>query len=439
MSVATQLHIGMSLAPTWLSGDAWRRADSNVEGMFDSAFYVDVAQRSEAAHLDFVFRPDSLFLDTRMLDSGPGFASLDPTMLMASLARETRKIGLLSTISTTFYPPYIAARQILSLHHLSKGRAGWNIVTALDGNANFGLDEMPSADDRYARAAEFTDVVKSLWDSFPAEALRIDRESGRYAQSDMVRQIDHTGQYFTVKGPLNLPNYAKARVPLIQAGASPVGRHFASSIADAIFASTPDRDAAIDLRRDLRERATKHGRSPDAIKVLPGLSLYLASSRAEARDLFTETHARTDKARKIATIREMTGLDLTDWPNDRPITANDLLPPPETPRSRTHMLLLRRMIERDSPTMDELMRRPEVVGSAHWQIIGTVDDAVASIRDWTEAGAIDGFVAVPGGSTASLHLTLEGVIPRLAEAGIFRNSYRGDTFADHLGISAHER
>lgn len=434
MSVAGQLHIGMSLSPTWLSGDAWRRTDSNVEGMFDSDFYVDIAKRSEAAHLDFVFRPDSLFLDTRMLESGPGFASLDPTILLATLARETRKIGLLSTVSTTFYPPYIVARQILSLHHLSKGRAGWNIVTALDGHANFGLDAMPSADDRYARAAEFTDVVRRLWDSFPEEAIRVDRETGLYAQSGEVKPIDHVGNYFQVQGPLNLPSYAQARIPLIQAGASPVGRNFASSIADAIFASTPDRDAAVDLRSDLRERARKHGRSPDAIKVLPGLSLYLASSRAEARDLFSETHARLDKARKLAVVREMTGIDLTDWPDTRPITAKDLQPPPETPRSRTHMLLLRRMIERDSPTVEELLRRPEVVGSAHWQIIGTVEDAFDTIRDWTAAGAIDGFVAVPGGSTTSLHLTLEDLIPRLAEAGIFRETYRGGTFADHLGV-----
>lgn len=102
------------------------------------------------------------------METTPGFASLDATLLMATLARETSKIGLLTTISTTFMPPYAVARQVLSLHHLSNGRAGWNIVTALDGNVNFGLDEMPTSDERYAKAAEFTEVVRALWEAFPA-------------------------------------------------------------------------------------------------------------------------------------------------------------------------------------------------------------------------------------------------------------------------------
>ena len=213
-------------------------------------------------------------------------------MLLATLARETTHIGLLSTVSTMFMPPYILARQIMSLHWLSNGRAGWNIVTALDGNHNFGLDAMPSSDERYARAAEFTEVVKLLWESFPEAALKRDRQSGRFTDIAVVRPIDHQGRHYKVKGPLNLPAYARAPVPLIQAGASETGRHFASSIADAIFASTPDRQAAIALRADLRRRARQHGRAADDIRLLPGLSLYLAPTRQEARDLYEFTHKR---------------------------------------------------------------------------------------------------------------------------------------------------
>ncbi|WP_134514342.1 LLM class flavin-dependent oxidoreductase, partial [Pseudomonas aeruginosa] len=111
MSTPKRLHIGMSLAPTWLSGDAWRRPDSNIEGIFGSDFAVDIARRSEAAHLDFVFRPDVSSLPLDVLETGSGFASLDPTVLLAAVARETSRIGLVSTVSTTFYPPYVVARQ----------------------------------------------------------------------------------------------------------------------------------------------------------------------------------------------------------------------------------------------------------------------------------------------------------------------------------------
>ncbi len=305
MSTPKRLHIGMSLAPTWLSGDAWRRPDSNIEGIFGSDFAVDIARRSEAAHLDFVFRPDVSSLPLDVLETGSGFASLDPTVLLAAVARETSRIGLVSTVSTTFYPPYVVARQLQSLHWISNGRAGWNIVTALQGHENFGLDAMPDAEQRYARAAEFTRLVHDLWDSFPREALLVDRESGRYADVSRVRPVDHDGEFLKVKGPLNLPAFGEAGIPLVQAGASESGRDFAASVADLVFAPTPDKEAALELRRDLSRRAERHGRSPRDVRLLPGFSLYLAESREEAREIFMQTHARLDRARKFATIRQM--------------------------------------------------------------------------------------------------------------------------------------
>lgn len=432
MTAATKLHIGMSLAPTWLTGDAWRRDDSEVEGLFSSGYFADIAQRSERAKLDFVFRPDTLFMQADLLKNSPGFASLDPTILLAAIADKTSHIGLLSTVSTTFYPPYVIARQIQSLNALSKGRAGWNIVTALAGNENFGLSQMPSSEERYARAQEATEVVCRLWESFPEEAMRLDRASGIYSDPEKIRQLDHVGDYFSVKGPLNVPAPCKDRIPLVQAGASDVGRDFAGAVADAVFAATPDMAAALEIRTDLRKRAQAAGRSVDAIKVLPGLSLFLASSRAEATDLYWETHARVDRSKKFAGIKEAIGLDLTDWPHDKPVTLEDLPPQDPMVNSRTVAALLRRLIARDSPTPDEIMKAPEVIGAAHWQVIGTVGDAIDDIRRWQQAGAVDGFIAVPGGSVEAVRLTLEELVPELGDAGLFRKEYRGETFLSHL-------
>ncbi|UOM32678.1 NtaA/DmoA family FMN-dependent monooxygenase [Acuticoccus sp. I52.16.1] len=426
------LHIGLSLAPTWLNGAAWRREDSNVEALFDPAFAIDVAQRAEAAKLDFVFRPDALFVNTAALPSGPAFASLDPTLLMAAVAGATRAIGLLTTLSTTFWPPYVAARQLMSLDWISGGRAGWNIVTALDGNANFGLDAMPAAEERYARAAEFTDVVRRLWASFPGDAVLADRETGRFADAARVTPIDHAGAHYRVAGPLNVPRFGAGRIPLVQAGASQAGRDFAAGVADAVFASSPDIAAAAELRTDLRRRAEAQGRRPDDVRVMPGLSLTLAATRAEARDLFAETQRGADTRRAIDAIKAMVGLDVTDWPAGRAVRSADLPDAPATVRSRTHADLLRRLIERDAPTVAELLVRPEVVGSAHWRIVGTPQDAAAEIAQWAEAGAIDGFVALPGGSTGSMHMVLEEMVPCLADRGLFRTAYGGTTFADHL-------
>ncbi|MDO4638007.1 MAG: NtaA/DmoA family FMN-dependent monooxygenase [Lautropia sp.] len=427
------LHIGMSLAPTWLAGDAWRGPDSGVEGIFSQAFFLDIARRAEAALADFVFCPDVMALRTDHLSQGAGFASLDPTMLLSALAPQTRHIGLLTTVSTLFFPPYVAARQIQSLNWLSKGRAGWNIVTALEGHGNFGMDSMPSAAERYARAEEFVSVVQQLWQSFPHEALRLDRDSGLFADPAQVRAIDHHGQYLSVQGPLNLPAFGEGRIPFVQAGASPEGRHFAAGVADAVFASTPDREAARRLRHDLRKLAEHQGRQPDAVKLMPGLSLYLAETGSAARQLHADTHGRRDPTRDRKTLHDLLGIDVSDWPLERVVQPDDL--PAEgdfVPRSRTHAALLRDLVTREALPLGELLRRPEVMGSAHWQVVGTVDDAIGQIEDWFAHEAIDGFVALPGGSVSSMHRVLDALLPRLSQAGLFRKQYSSSTFIGHL-------
>lgn len=426
-----KLCIGMSVAPTWLSGEGWRAPGSGIEDLYSSDLALRIALRAEAAHVDFVFRPDACFLPLGMMEQSFGFSSLDPTLLMAAIARETTRIGLVTTVSTTFGHPYNVARQLMSLHWLSRGRAGWNVVTALQGNENFGLPDMPSSEARYARASEFTDIVRRLWGSFPAPALLVDREGGRYADTDLILPIDHHGADFSVRGPMNLPEYPGPRIPLMQAGGSAIGIDFAARVADMVFAMTPDLASASAMRARLSQRAAAHRRHPRDIRMLPGLSLYLGATRAEARDLFLATHRRVTRAQRIARVLEATGLDLTDWPGDRRIGPRDL-PAHAAPRNRSHYELLRRAIEADGPTVDALLERPEVLASVHWQVIGTVDDAMAEIVRWFEAGAIDGFIAVPGGAPRSLDLTLEELLPRLAEAGLFRRSYSGDTLLEHL-------
>ncbi|PWC14540.1 NtaA/DmoA family FMN-dependent monooxygenase [Brenneria corticis] len=434
MKANRQLCIGLSIAVTWLSGNGWRRADSRVEEIYSADFYLDLARRAENAKLDFLFRPDVMFIDPLRAAQSPSFSSLDPMVLLAAIAGETRRIGLVSTASTTFLPPYLVARQLQSLNWISQGRAGWNVVTALDGNRNFGLDRASAADERYEKALEFTEVVRRLWQSYPHEALTLDRRKGEYAQADRLRPINHRGRFFSVQGPLNVPDPGSGAIPLFQAGASDRGRDFAARIADGVFAATPDIAAGVELRRDLRRRAQAHGRHPDAIRVLPGLSLYLGKTRREARDLYQETQANQTPAAQYARIRDMLGIDLSRLPPDRPVTPQMLPAPPEPPPSQTHADLLRRLIERERPTISQLLMRPEVTGSAHWLVVGTAEDALNDIVARAAAGAADGFIALPGGSPASLDLLFDELIPRLAERGLFRRDYSGGTLRQHLGM-----
>ncbi|WP_119396838.1 NtaA/DmoA family FMN-dependent monooxygenase [Pannonibacter phragmitetus] len=417
-----QMHIGLCLTGTWMNGqepepDALARHVANP-----LAQSIELAQAAERAKLDFIFKPDTLGVMPRKGRSRP-MPGLDVTLVMAALARETSHVGLVTTASTTFNPPYVIARQMQTLHWLSNGRAGWNIVTSIEGAENFGSDPMPSPEERYRKAAECTQAVRTLWDSFPYEALTGEKPMAPAA---------HEGEFFSVAGPLNVPGHPAGSPPLFQAGASDAGRAFSASVADATFAAAPDMAAALDLRADLRARAEACGRSPDAIKVLPGLYFFLAPTREEAWAMHRRAHAHLTHEHRIESVRMILGADLSGHHLQTVITP-DLLPEPDQPvRSRTHADLLRRYIERERPTLGQLLDRPEVVGSAHWVSVGTVEDVMADIISWHEAGAIDGVIALPGGSLDSCRLFLEELVPALAAKGLFRTDYAGKTLREHL-------
>ncbi|WP_070969116.1 NtaA/DmoA family FMN-dependent monooxygenase [Vibrio sonorensis] len=426
------LCIGMALVMGWLSRNGWRKEENSVEDVFSIQAYIDLAQRAEAAGLDFLFRPDTLFLAVEATKKEPGFSSLDPFLIMSAVAANTKDIGLIATSSTTFNPPYVVARQLQSLQWISNGRAGWNVVTAIDGHKNFGESTMLPSENRYQKATEFLDVVKKLWDSYPNDSLLLDKENGHFANTDAIAPIDHQGEHFSVEGPLNVPSHKHGRVALFQAGASEHGREFAANIADAVFAATPDMEAGIELKNDLAKRAEKAGRRAQDVKVLPGLSLFLAKDRQSAQALFNETHSNISREQRCDNVKQSIGLDISSL-KDSDVITSDMIPNvSHQVRSKTHTELLRTYIQREQPTVEVLLQRPEVIGSSHWVVVGTPEDAYHEIVERAEAGAADGIIAVPGGSVESLELFLDEVLPRLTEAGWFDKEYQGNSLLDYL-------
>ncbi|MEP1384681.1 MAG: NtaA/DmoA family FMN-dependent monooxygenase [Paraglaciecola sp.] len=425
------LCVGMSLAATWLSGNAWRREDSQVERLYDAHYYIQLAQLAEKAKFDFVFRPDSLFIDPLALAHSVGFSGLDPTLLMTAVATHTQHIGLLTTASTTFHSPYVIARQLQSLHHLSNGRAGWNVVTALDGHKNFGWDNMPDVESRYGRADEFVEAVKQLWDSFPNSALLHNRHTGQFADTDKIQPIHFKGEHLCCEGPLSIAGHSAGHVPLFQAGASDIGKAFAAKIAQGVFAATPDKDTAQSLRCELQSLATQLGRSAQDIRILPGLSLFIAETRQQAFELFKNTRNSSQSARHRALIADSLGIEESALPTSGMLDKS-MMKPMQKVRSQTHSKLIRKVVEAAPIAIEELMVRPEVAGSGHWLIIGTVGDAVNEISAWKEYGAIDGFIALPGGSQSCYELVCERLMPALAKKGLVRQHYDTSTLLEHL-------
>ncbi|MGW0434549.1 LLM class flavin-dependent oxidoreductase [Micromonospora sp. NPDC003197] len=285
----TLLHIGLSLSPTWLRGHAWRRPDSRVEDLFTADFFVEAARAAEAAHLDFLFKPDALTLDPASVEHGLGFSALDSTMLMTALVRETTRIGLVPTVSSTFAHPFTTARQLQSLDRLSAGRAGWNVVTSLGGSENFADRDAP--EDRYANAVDFVTVVEGLRQSFPARALRHDRETGVFADPAALSPVPPRGRYASA-GPLGVPALSDEPLPMLHAGGSPASVEFAARYADAVFAMTAEASDGIALRGRLHAGAQTAGRERAPL-VLPGVSLCLAPTRAQAEELANENQPGT--------------------------------------------------------------------------------------------------------------------------------------------------
>ncbi|MCU5099595.1 NtaA/DmoA family FMN-dependent monooxygenase [Bacillus cereus] len=412
MSKKNQLCIGLCLIS--------RKKEQENE--FNSGIdeQVELALQAEKAKLDFVFKADYLVAHPDLIARNKGNVILDPTLLFTAIAYATEKIGVVTTASTSFYPPYILARQLQSLHWISNGRLGWNIVTSIDGAENFGEEGMPSSEERYAKAAECTELVKKLWRSHPYEVLKIDNTE---VIREMAKPIEHSGEYFEVKGPLNIPQHISGEMPLFQAGASESGRN---------FAATPDVESGIELRQDLRRRAEQHGRKQDAIRVLPGLYFFIGDTYEEALEMHRQAHQHLTKEKRYALLEMVLGLDARGIPLESKITEEMLPSRDQTVRSKTHAELLRHFIIKNEPTVEQILERPEVVGSAHWVAVGTPKDVAKQIMDRFEAGALDGFIAIPGGPPKSLNLFFSEVIPLFVKAGVFREEYTGSTLREHL-------
>jgi FMN-dependent oxidoreductase (nitrilotriacetate monooxygenase family) len=427
-----QLKLNLFIYPGGHHEAAWRRPDSSIERVLDIGYYQDLARRAEDEKLDAVFLADGPSLADNIR-----YASrfrLEPFTWLAGIAAVTSRIGLIGTASTTYLEPYNAARLFASLDHLSKGRAGWNIVTtgAPDAAYNFGLDGHPVHAERYDRAREFVDVVTQLWDSWEDEALVADRASGVYADPGLIHEIDHVGRHFRVRGPLNTPRTPQGRPVYVQAGSSEDGRSFAASYAEAVFTAHQTLDSAQEFYGDIKRRAAGLGRDPAQLLVLPGISPYIGSTEAEARALKHELDELTQPAYSLHLLRRLLGVDLSghdlDAPFPRELVALDG-DRAESSRSR----LVVDIVDRERPTIRQLLHR--FAGArGHWVVAGTPEQVADRMTEWFTQGAADGFNVMPPWLTGGFDVFAEQVLPILRRRGLFREEYTGATLRGHYGL-----
>ncbi|WP_276326505.1 NtaA/DmoA family FMN-dependent monooxygenase, partial [Bradyrhizobium valentinum] len=210
----------------------------------------------------------------------------EPITLLSALSSRTQDIGLVGTATTTYHQPYHLARMFASLDYLSRGRAAWNIVTSgfKFEAANFGEKELPDHDTRYARAKEFVEVVKGLWDSWEDDAFIRDKQSGIFADTTKLHLLDHRGDYFSVRGPLNIARPPQGYPVLVQAGASDAGIRFAAEFGEVVFTAAPSLEHGKRHYATLKEKARALGRKDDQVLIMPGIIPIVGRTKQEASE-----------------------------------------------------------------------------------------------------------------------------------------------------------
>ncbi|MBU98856.1 MAG: LLM class flavin-dependent oxidoreductase [Rhodospirillaceae bacterium] len=413
---------------------SWRHPKSSPKALTDISYLTESAQTAEIGLFDSIFLADTLVVNDDVAQAARTW--LEPISTLGALAMATKKIGLIATASTTYMEPFNLARQFASLDHVSAGRIGWNIVTTWSAPAarNFGASDQVSHAERYLRAEEYLNITKALWDSWSDDAIVDNRASGLYAKIDGIRPIFHSGDYYKVAGPLNVPRCPQGRPVLVQAGSSEVGREFAARHAEAVFTAHLEMATAIDFYKDLKSRAKAQRRDPDSIIILPGFSPIIAGTEAEAKQIAKELNELTDVevGRKRLTGR-FGGYDFSHLPLDRPLTTDDF-PDPSTvqaARSRTEVIV--GMVAREKPTLRQLLAK--LAGArGHFIFTGTPEQVADELELWFKSGAADGFNLMPPIIPWMLEVFVEEVVPLLQQRGVFREEYKGTMLRDHYGL-----
>ncbi|MBI3224494.1 MAG: LLM class flavin-dependent oxidoreductase [Mycolicibacterium cosmeticum] len=428
-----QLHLNVFLMTTGHHEASWRLPESDPHAATDVAHYIKLAQLAERGTFDSLFLADSPQLNGDIGRRPLGI--LEPLTLLTVLAGVTERIGLIATASTTYNSPYNLARRFASLDHVSNGRAGWNVVTTatVEAARNFGLDQLPEHGSRYARAGEFIDVAKKLWDSWEDDAILADKASGTWGDHDKVHPPHHRGEHFSVQGALNIPRSPQGYPLLVQAGSSEDGKQLAARYAEAVFTAQQTTAEARAFYADLKARAAGFGRDPGTVKILPGIVPVIGSTEAEARakdreldEAIVPLHAQRQLADTLRVPVERLPLD-EQLPDELPDEA-------EIQGAKSRFTLIVELARRDRLTVRELIGRLGG-GRGHRTFTGAPEQVADAIEEWFTGGAADGFNIMPAVLPSGLEIFVDQVIPILRRRGLFRTEYSAATLRGHYGLA----
>ena len=429
---ASPISFGIMLQGAGGHKNSWKHPSGPADASVNLDFYIETARKAEANGIAFAFVADGLYINEKTI---PHFLNrFEPLTILSALATQTSKIGLAGTVSTSYSDPFTIARQFASLDLISKGRAGWNVVTTpLEGSAENYSRPHPEHALRYEIADEYLGVTQGLWDSWDEDAIVRDRQTGQFFDKTKLHTLNHKGRFFKVAGPLNIGRSPQGQPVIFQAGSSDAGIKLAGKYADAVFTHSPSLEETRAFLRQVKTSAAAHGRSADDVKIFPGIAPIVGATEEEAE-------AKYRRIRDLLTVDEAL-LYLGRFFDHHDFSQYDLDAPfPELGdigknafRSTTDR------IKAEAKAKGLTLRETALgVATPRPNFIGTGPKVAEEIIRWIDEGAADGFILGFSVIAEGLDDFARHVIPELEKRGRYRSDLPGATLRDHLGLPRRE-
>jgi FMN-dependent oxidoreductase (nitrilotriacetate monooxygenase family) len=394
--------------------------------------YMDLARSLERACFDCLILEDGSFIADAFQGSPEWYLrnafsvpKSDPLPLVPLIGYVTKRIGIIATITTGFWPPYLAARLGATLDHLTHGRLGLNVVTAHNDRTaqNFGLDRHYEHDFRYEMADEWMQVVTKLWDSWEPGAIVADPTTGVFADHTKIHPIHFEGRFFKSRGPLNTAPGPQQRPVICQAGGSPAGRGFAAKHADVIIAKNRGIPAAKQYRADIAGRMAVNGRRADDCKIMHCASVIMGDTMDEARDKLARHTANLVNTMdaKLAGMSYLSGIDCAKFDLDAPLPKLDI--------NASRASFEAHLSGEGARTLRQMLLDP---GSGGIDFLGTPDSIASNMGAVMEEIGGDGYLIQDPLTRRAIVEITDGLVPALQRRGLTRARYEHELFRDNL-------
>ncbi|PYZ96754.1 5,10-methylene tetrahydromethanopterin reductase [Alteribacter lacisalsi] len=418
------------------SPGVWTHPEDQSDRFNDLSYWTDLAKMLEAGGFDGIFFAD--VLGTYDVYNGSREAAVtngvqvpvnDPLLAISAMAHVTEHLGFGVTYSVTYEHPYILARRLSTLDHLTNGRIGWNIVTSyLDSAAvNLGFSGQLHHDQRYEIAEEYLEVCYKLWEgSWEEDAVVKDKKSKVYTDHSKVHNIRHEGKHFTVPGP-HLCEPSPQRTPVLyQAGASPRGRQFASKHAECVFTAGPTIEIVKDYVKDLRSRVSTQGRNEEDVRVFGILTPIVGKTEDEAQAKYETIRKHVSYEGSLALLSGWTGIDLSQYSPDeslKHVTSNAM---------QSAVDIFTKADPNRTWTLRELAYHVGVGGRGP-VIVGTPQQVADEMERWVNEADVDGFNIPYTMAPGSFQDFTELVVPELRKRGLLPpQDARYETYRENL-------